>query len=178
MKRSAVLFLVLSLLAFVAAATVHAQTAYKWSDIKARGSFGVEGGYAWHTGTETNLPSIRKEWQAGVVGAYNLVPNLSASAYVVRGFDNRTWRASLGPRMTVWRSPDAKQSAAVGLAYAWHAGPKENLPTFPHEFEGNAYWGMAVTDRIVLGASTGYGLDNKTFRSVIGATYALAGGVK
>jgi hypothetical protein len=177
-QRLALGALLLFLVAWPSLGRAQDSTSYSWANLAARGSAGVQGGYAWHTGTESNLPSIRKEWQVGLVGAYNLVPNLSLAAYVVRGFDNHTWRAAVGPRLTVWRSVDRKQAAAVGLAYAWHAGPAENLPRFPHEWEGNAAWGLSVSERFIIGASTAYGLDNKTFRSVLGVTYVLTGGPK
>lgn len=170
MKRYISSALVLMCLHF--GATAHAQDK-SWTDLKARGSFGVGAGYAFHSGEATNLPPVVKEWQVSLNGAYNIVPNLSAVGYVARGFDNETFRSSLGLRMTVWKSGDGRQAAGVGGGYCFHAGDPKGLPKFPHEFEGGAVYGMQISDRLTAGASTYYGADNRTFRSVLGLTYSL-----
>ena len=164
---------VLAVLALtVGASFAHSQEAYHWTD-PVRWSFAVGGGYVWHTGEETNLPTTREEFEVGGFGAYNIVPNFSAAGYAVRGLENRTWRAGLGPRLSVWKSPDGLHGASVSLRYAWHAGPKEELPRFPHEFEVGGEYGFKFSERIILGATSAYGLDSHTFRSSVGARYKL-----
>lgn len=153
-----------------------AQTAppnYSWSDFAHRGSFGVGGGYAFHSGDESNLPATRKEWEVGAYGAYNVVPNFSVAGYGVRGFENRTWRVGLGPRLGVWKSDDKNHAVSVSLRYAWHAGPAEELPHFPHEWEAGAEYGFKFSPKVIFAASSAFGLDNHTFRSSLGARYAL-----
>jgi hypothetical protein len=145
---------------------------YHWTD-PVRFSLGVGGGYAFHSGEDANLPTHRKEWEVGGFAAYNIVPGLSAAFYVVRGFENRTWRAGLGPRLSVWRSEDKNHAASVSLRYAWHAGPPDELPAFKHEWEAGAEYGFAFSPKVVLGASSAFGLDSHTFRSALGARYRL-----
>jgi len=159
----------------VFACSAHAQEPpvfYHWSD-PVRLSFGVGGGYVWHTGEEANLPTTRKEFEVGGFGAYNIVPNLSFAGYAVRGFENRTWRVGLGPRLGVWKSDDKNHAASVSLRYAWHAGPESELPAFKHEWEAGGEYGFTFSPKVILAAYSAFGLDSHTFRSSVGARYKL-----
>jgi hypothetical protein len=180
-KKSNRRSLALAILALVAlnigwAALSHAEPVagqvYQWTD-PVRLSFGVGGGYTWHTGEEASLPTTRKEFEVGAFGAYNIVPNFSAAGYAVRGFENRTWRAGLGPRLTVWKSVDKQHGASVSLRYAWHAGPAEELPAFRHEWEVGAEYGFQFSPKVIIGATSAYGLDSHTSRSTVAARYRL-----
>lgn len=169
------LFLVVAIAALACTRPAHADEAtnYAWNDVAHRGSFGVGAGYAWHTGEESNLPTTRKEFEAGAYGAYSIVPVLTGTAYAVRGFDNRTWRAGIGPRLKVWKSTDARQGASVSLRYAWHAGPESELPSFRHEWEMGAEYGYRISDPLSFVGTSAFGFDSHTFRSAVGLRYRL-----
>lgn len=71
-----------------------------------RVSLGAGFNYAFHAApfeTSAPLPEFRKEFEAGLYGAYNLTPHLSAVASSVYGLDNKTFRTSLGVRIRLFQ---------------------------------------------------------------------------
>lgn len=69
-------------------------------------------------------------------------------------------------------------SFAVGGNYGWHDGEVSNLPAFRKEVEVGVYGAYSLTSyqnadgqwkpRLILTASSLYGLDNRTFHTSVG----------
>jgi hypothetical protein len=70
----------------------------------ARLTLGARGEYSWLSNVNDNdpQPPFKKEWAVGIVGAYGLVPKLSAIGGVTYGVDNREYRSWLGVSLKIF----------------------------------------------------------------------------
>ena len=64
------------------------------------GSFAFEAGYQYFAGSE--IPPFQHEWIAGAIWAMPLTNRILLGAAEVYGFDNKTWRTSVGLQFPLW----------------------------------------------------------------------------
>lgn len=92
----------LVLLLVCLATVASAETKPLFSKDRASLAAGVDYSFYNKAGVEP-VPSFKKEFEAGLFGAYNLTPQLSLTASAGYGFDNKFVRYKVGLRTVIWR---------------------------------------------------------------------------
>jgi hypothetical protein len=129
--------------------------------------------YVWHVqGGIEPVPAFAHEWEAGLYGAYVLVPRASLVGHIAYGFDNKLTRVEPGIRVRLTQ-PNDPVAFSFGANYAiWSAQGGAVPPKFLKEFEVGAYMGKALAPWALVTASSAYGLDNKRVRVEAGIRLA------
>lgn len=164
MRPLALLAAVLALALFVA--PVRAQQQPISAFHVSRVAIAAGSGYDWHYGSALNPePVFKKEFAAGLYGAYVLTPHVSLYAGAVYGVDNRVYRFSPGVH---YRTQVGGEFFALGLTYDYYAGNVPQVPFYAHEWAASVGYARAISKNLVIGAQEAYGFDNREWRTSVG----------
>lgn len=161
-------FLLMMLLALVAAVPVAAQETTKASVLKLNA--GING--TWYDGVE----SSPEGWEGGVTVPASLSPHigLQGSAWYGRAAGVDYWRADFGPQVTMTDANNKAFSVGVGIKY--NLSTEESVR--PEEWGPDVTMGwrpqLARWPRLALGIGGGYGLKSNQANARIALRWRVA----
>ena len=142
------------------------------SDFKARGSLAIGANYEWNSPQgAAEAPTFAEEVTAGLYGAYNLVPKLSAVGSLAYGFDNEFLRTALGVNHQFY---DGEVDLGVAILYEWVSEQGVGVAPPPSkEFTIGLRAVNPVNKWLIAAGSSAYGLDTKCVRTSLGLRVAM-----